>query len=233
MHDTEVKYRHELKYIISGAQIPLLKSRIAAIMRLDPHVGTDGKYTIRSLYFDDYDNHCYYENENGTDPREKFRIRIYNHSPSVIHLECKRKERGKTLKTSSGITMEQVNQVLEGVPWSNLETLPSLMRKMKLQMDTQLLRPVVIVEYERLPYVYQNGNVRVTFDMNMSSSADLSRFWDETLPKRPVMPPGMHLMEVKFDEYLPDFIYRGLNLGILSQTAYSKYYICRKYMIKK
>ena len=233
MHDTEVKYRHELKYIISGAQIPLLKCRIAAIMRLDPHAGRDGKYTIRSLYFDDYDNHCYYENENGTDPREKFRIRIYNHSPSVIHLECTRKERGKTLKTSTGITMEQVNQVLEGVPWSNLETLPSLMRKMKLQMDTQLLRPVVIVEYERLPYVYQNGNVRVTFDMNMSSSADLSRFWDETLPKRPVMPPGMHLMEVKFDEFLPDFIYRGLNLGTLRHTAYSKYYLCRKYSLKK
>ena len=107
------------------------------------------------------------------------------------------------------------------------------MRKMKLQMDTRLLRPVVIVDYERIPYVYQNGNVRVTFDMNMSSSADLFRFWDENLPKRPVMPPGMHLMEVKFDEYLPDFIYRGLNLGTLSQTAYSKYYICRKYMIKK
>lgn len=233
MRDTELKYRHELKYIISGAQIPLLKSRIAAIMRLDPHAGADGKYNIRSLYFDDYDNHCYYENENGTDPREKFRIRIYNHSPSVIHLECKRKERGKTLKTSAGITMEQVNQVLEGVPWGDVETLSPLMRKMKLQMDTRLLRPVVIVDYERIPYVYQNGNVRVTFDMNMSSSADLFRFWDENLPKRPVMPPGMHLMEVKFDEYLPDFIYRGLNLGTLSQTAYSKYYICRKYMIKK
>lgn len=233
MRDTELKYRHELKYIISGAQIPLLKSRIAAIMRLDPHAGADGIYNIRSLYFDDYDNHCYYENENGTDPREKFRIRIYNHSPSVIHLECKRKERGKTLKTSAGITMEQVNQVLEGVPWGDVETLSPLMRKMKLQMDTRLLRPVVIVDYERIPYVYQNGNVRVTFDMNMSSSADLFRFWDENLPKRPVMPPGMHLMEVKFDEYLPDFIYRGLNLGTLSQTAYSKYYICRKYMIKK
>lgn len=233
MNNTEAKYRHELKYIVSAAQIPLLKSRIAAIMRLDPHVGADGRYNIRSLYFDDYDNHCYYENENGTDPREKFRIRIYNHSPAAIHLECKRKERGKTLKTSAEITVEQVNRAIEGAPWSNLETFPPLLRKMKLQMDTRLLRPVLIVEYERIPYVYQNGNVRVTFDMNVSSSPDFFRFWEESLPRRPVMPPGMHLMEVKFDEYLPDFIYRGLNLGILRQTAYSKYYLCRKYTLKK
>ena len=233
MNNKEVKYRHELKYLISAAQIPLLKSRIAAIMRLDPHAGADGKYIIRSLYFDDYKNRCYYENENGTDPREKFRIRIYNHSPAVIHLECKRKERGKTLKTSAGITMEQVNQAIEGERWTGFETLPPLLRKMKLQMDTRLLRPVVIVEYERIPYIYRNGNVRVTFDMNVSSSTDLSGFWDENLHRRPVMPPGMHLMEVKFDEYLPDFIYRGLNLGTLRQTAYSKYYLCRKYSLKK
>ena len=172
MNNTEAKYRHELKYIVSAAQIPLLKSRVSAIMRLDSHAGADGRYNISSLYFDDYDNHCYYENENGTDPREKFRIRIYNHSMTTIHLECKRKERGKTLKTSAEITAEQVNRVLEGAAWSNMEKLPPLLRKMKLQMDTRLLRPVVIVEYERIPYVYQNGNVRVTFDMNVSSSAD-------------------------------------------------------------
>ena len=233
MHNTEAKYRHELKYIVSAAQIPLLKSRIAAVMRLDPHANADGKYAIRSLYFDDYDNHCYYENENGTDPREKFRIRIYNHSPAAIHLECKRKERGKTMKTADEITVEQTNQAMEGTLWGSLETFPPLLRKMKLQMDTRLLRPVVIVEYERIPYLYQNGNVRVTFDMNVSSSADVYQFWDESLPKRPVMPPGMHLMEVKFDEYLPDFIYRGLNLGTLRQTTYSKYYLCRKYAFKK
>ncbi len=233
MVNTEKKYRHELKYVVSAAQIPLLKSRIAAIMRLDPHAGADGKYTIRSLYFDDYDNHCYYENENGTDPREKFRIRIYNHSQAVIHLECKRKERGKTLKTAAGVTVEQVNRAIEGTPWKNMENHPSLLRKLKLQMDTLLLRPVVIVEYERIPYIYRNGNVRVTFDMNLSSSDDLFRFWDASLPRRPVMPPGMHLMEVKFDEYLPDFIYRGLNLGVLRQAAYSKYYLCRKYTLNK
>ena len=96
MHEKEQKYRHELKYVISSAHIPLLKSRISGLMQLDPHACEDGIYNIRSLYFDDYSNRCFYENENGTDPREKFRIRIYNHSDQRITLECKRKERSKT-----------------------------------------------------------------------------------------------------------------------------------------
>jgi len=100
-------------------------------------------------------------------------------------------------------------------------------------MRTRLFRPVVIVEYERIPYVYQNGNVRVTFDINMSSSANLTDFLSSELPKRPIMPAGQYLMEVKFDEYLPDFIYRSLDLGQLQQTAYSKYYLSRKYRLQK
>ena len=100
-------------------------------------------------------------------------------------------------------------------------------------MRTKGLHPVVIVEYERIPYVYKNGNVRVTFDTQISSSPNITDFFSDTLPRRPIMSVGQHLMEVKFDEYLPDFIYRSLNLGKLQQTAYSKYYLCRKHALHK
>lgn len=233
MRATEQKYRHELKYVISSAQIPLLKSRIANLMQPDPYVGTDGIYNIRSLYFDDYSNQCFYENENGTDPREKFRIRIYNHSPERINLECKRKDHGKTRKTSCPLTREQAEQLICGYPLPHVETMPPLLKKLTLAMWTRHLRPVVIVEYERMPYVYENGNVRVTFDTQIASSTNVTEFFSDVLPKRPIMPTGQHLMEVKFDEYLPDFIYRNLNLNMLRQTAYSKYYLCRKFAIHK
>lgn len=222
-------FRHEMKYLISAAQLPLLKSRISSIMQPDPHAGDDGVYSIRSLYFDDYDNRCYFENQDGTDPREKFRIRIYNHSCSQIKLECKRKERGKTHKLSSPLSLPQAQQLMAGMPLPFTEEMTPLQRKLTLQMQTRLLHPVVIVEYDRIPYIYRNGNVRVTFDLNISSGSDISGFFSETIAKRPVMPRGMHLMEVKFDEYLPDFIYTSLNLGNLQQTNYSKYYLCRKY----
>ena len=229
----EPKYRHELKYLISAAQLPLLKSRVAGIMQLDPHTGTDGIYNIRSLYFDDYANRCFFENENGTDPREKFRIRIYNHSSQRITLECKRKEHGKTLKTSCPLTIEQTQLLMQGKPLIETDDLLPLHRKLNLEIKTRMLRPVVIVEYERIPFIYRNGNVRVTFDLNTASSADTANFLSNDLHKRPIMPAGQHLMEVKFDEYLPDFIYRGLNLGHLQQATFSKYYLCRKYGLHK
>ena len=225
----EQKYRHELKYVVSAAQIPLLKSRISGIMQQDAHAGENGIYNIRSLYFDDNYGSCYYENENGTDPREKFRIRIYNHSSGRITLECKRKERSKTLKSSCPLTREQANMLLNGQWLADLESQPPLLKKLLLLMRLKGMHPVVVVEYDRIPYVYRNGNVRVTFDTNIEASCQTKQFFDENIAKRPIMPTGMHLMEVKFDEYLPDFIYQSLNLSQLQQTAYSKYYLCRKF----
>lgn len=225
----EVKYRHELKYLITTGQIPLIQNRINHLLPQDSHVGPDGAYTIRSLYFDDYENRCYYENENGTDPREKFRIRIYNHGTEKISLESKRKERGKTQKTCCLLTVEQTRILMEGKALPDIGQQPPLLRKLTLQMLTRRLRPVVIVEYVRIPYVYPHGNVRITLDTNLSSSRAVDCFLDAQIPKRPVMPLGQQLLEVKYDEYLPDFIYHNLQLDSLQQTAFSKYYICRRY----
>lgn len=225
---SEKKFRHELKYVISASQIPMIRNRIEHLATLDAHTGSSGSYTIRSMYFDDYDNRCYYENEDGTDPREKFRIRIYNHSTERITLECKRKERGKTLKTSCPLTVEQTRTLMAGQVLPDIAGQPPLLQKLTARMLLRRMRPVVIVEYERIPYVYRDGNVRITLDMNIASSKEVGRFMDETIPKRPVMPSGKQLLEVKYDEFLPDFLYRNLQLDSLTQTAYSKYYICRK-----
>lgn len=225
----EQVYRHELKYLVSEAEIAMIKNRINHMLPQDSHAGPAGLYTIRSLYFDDYQNRCFYENENGTDPREKFRIRIYNHSAERIMLECKRKERGKTLKTSCPLTREQTMQLMQGKILPNIGDQPPLLQKLTMQMLTQRLRPVVIVEYDRIPYIYSSGNVRVTLDTNISSSKSVMCFLDETIPKRPVMSLGGQLLEVKYDEFLPDYIYRNLQLDNLRQTAFSKYYVCRNY----
>lgn len=227
--DEAMKFRHEFKYVVSGAQVEMLKNRIEHLLPRDAHAGETGKYSIRSLYFDDYENRCFYENENGTDPREKFRIRIYNHSAEQMKLECKRKERGMTHKTSCALTEEQTRRLMAGEILPDIAGQPELLRKLTLKMMTRRMRPVVIVEYERIPYVYKNGNVRITFDMNISSSKDVGKFLDERIPVRPVMPAGRQLMEVKYDEFLPDFIYNNLQLESLQQTAFSKYYLCRKY----
>ena len=58
---TELPYRHEFKYRCTAAQLQVLKGRLDAVMALDSHAGAAG-YTIRSMYFDNYENQYYYEN---------------------------------------------------------------------------------------------------------------------------------------------------------------------------
>ena len=226
---TGKKYRHEYKYLMTDAQSLLIINRLKGLMTIDSHVGHSGQYCISSLYFDDYYNSCLYENIGGTDPREKFRIRIYNHNAELITLECKRKEHEKTLKTSCRLTREQCETIIKGQYIRDIDEQPPLLKKFTLKMMTHKLSPIIIVEYDRIPYVYHNGNVRVTFDRNLSSSNNTDRFLDVFAHKRPVMPRGLNLMEVKWDEYLPDVIYRALQIENLRRTAYSKYYLCRKY----
>lgn len=224
-----IKYRHELKYICTAAQMALLQGRIHHLIPLDSHVADSGMYTIRSLYFDDYYDRCYYENENGTDPREKFRIRIYNGSKEKISLELKKKERGKTMKLSCPLTEEQCRTLMRGERLPDNKDYDPVLQKLLLLMKTTLMKPKIIVEYDRVPYVYKLGNVRITLDKNISSSDQIERFLDKEIQKRPIMPTGWHVLEVKFDEFLPDYIKTVLQLDSLRQTAFSKFYLCRRF----
>lgn len=221
-------FRHEDKYVISTGELQIIQNRIDHLLVQDPYTGSSGIYNVCSLYFDDYYDSCVRSNENGLEPREKFRIRIYNHSSENIKLECKRKERGMTRKTACSLTVQETRWLMAGKVLPNIETQPELLRKLTLQMLQRHLKPVVIVEYDRIPYIFKNGNVRVTLDTNISSTTDVKAFLNETIATRPVMPVGCQLLEVKYDEYLPGFIYQSLQLQNLCRSTYSKYQICRR-----
>lgn len=226
--ENDFKYRHELKYQCSELQLETIKNRVENLLKFDKHA-KNGEYCIRSMYFDNYANRCYYENENGSDPREKFRIRIYNADSNRISLECKRKERGKTHKTSCLLTIEQFQEIMHNGSFSDIENNPEVLRKFTYLMKTQLFKPAVIVEYERTPYVYRDGNVRITLDKNIRSSLAFDRFFDKNIPTRQILPTGQHLLEVKYDEFIPDFIKESLQMENLQQSTFSKYYLCRKF----
>lgn len=226
--DENRKFRHELKYQCSEAHLAIIRNRLQGVIPYDRHAA-NGQYTIRSMYFDNFENRCFHENESGTDPREKFRIRIYNADDSRISLECKRKERGKTYKTSCLLSKEEYADIISGGTLVSIDDKAPLLRKFSVLQKTELFRPAVIVEYDRTPYVYKIGNVRITLDRNIRSSNDFAHFFDDNLPTRPIMPKGRHLLEVKYDNLLPDFIKEILQLGDLQQTTFSKYYLCRKF----
>ncbi len=222
-------YRHEYKYTLHPYQLEALKARLPYIMDRDGHTDGSGQYQIRSLYFDDYEDSGFYDKENGTDPREKFRIRIYNASSDVIKLELKRKDRGKTLKTACSLTKEQAERMMngDGIVWE--DGMHPLLKKFYLHQETRNLKPKVIVEYDRMPFVYEAGNVRATLDLDIRATSEVQRFFDSQINGRLIMPTGIQLLEVKFDEFLPDYIYQTLQLNHLQQTTFSKYYLCRKF----
>lgn len=227
-YQNELKYRNELKYQCSEQQLRMLESRIKHLCPPDPNAGADGRYTVRSVYFDDYVNSCYYENEDGVNRREKFRIRIYNGNTDNITLECKQKINGKNHKFACAISCEQCRDILRG-SFRLTECSDPVLNKFFVNYRTRFYRPKVIVEYERTPFLYRAGNVRITFDRNISASSRVQDFLKPKLYARPVMTSGMQLLEVKYDELLPDYIYNELQLENLQQTAYSKYYAARRF----
>ena len=104
--------RHEIKYSVSVLQAELLKTRLGALLRPDPHVRPDGSYFIRSIYFDDPDFTAYNEKLAGVKERTKYRIRFYNHDDSVIFLERKSKDGDFSGKDSVPLTRAQAAVIL-------------------------------------------------------------------------------------------------------------------------
>lgn len=226
-----LKYRNELKYICSTGQMEVIKARLSSLIPLDENTGECGFYNIRSLYFDDMYDSSFYDNEFGVDHREKFRIRMYNGEKSLTKLEIKRKDMGKISKASAPISEENCRKLMAGIPIHMSSDFPPQLKRLLAASSYRMLKPKVIVEFTRVPYIYHLGNVRITIDMDIVSSGRVGKFIDGGFPRRPILPLGQHLLEVKFDEFLPDFIKESLELNSLEQTAFSKYYLCRKYNV--
>lgn len=220
-------YRVEQKYLVTDADLIVLAGRLKSIMTKDVHqVGSS--YEIRSLYFDDMSNHCMYENESGVDNREKYRIRVYNYASSIIHLEIKEKVNGMTKKAACVLTREEADKIMEGKPLPLIFDDRKPLNILKLRSNCDWLMPKVIIAYERSAFVYNAGNVRITFDRNITASSSCSEFFKERFSGAiPVLPTGVHVLEVKYDEFLPNQIAAVLEIGNLRQTAFSKYYLGR------
>ena len=221
-----MKYRHEYKHEISLGDMLALRSRLSAVMKKDVHA-IDGRYFIRSLYFDNAQDKALMEKINGVNIREKFRIRYYNHDPSVIHLEKKSKINGLCLKDSTKLTKEMAQAIVQGDYTWMMDSGEPLIQELYTKMMSQGLRPKTIVDYEREPFVFAPGNVRVTLDYNIRTGLGCTDFLN---PDCATVPTGNAIiLEVKWDEYLPDIIRDAIQLPSCRTGTYSKYAVCRIY----
>ena len=223
----KMKYRHEWKHEIDYADMLALRQRLSAVAKRDVYT-TNGKYEIRSLYFDNINDKALREKIDGVNIREKFRIRYYNGDSSFIKLEKKSKVNGLCLKDSARLTKEQAQAIVDGDYSWMMKSGVSLIEELYTKMMKQGLRPKTIVDYTREPFIFAPGNVRVTLDYNIRTGLLCTDFLN---PSSVTVPAGDApiILEVKWDEYLPDIIRDTVQLENRRVSAFSKYAVCRIY----
>ncbi len=223
-----IPLRHELKYSICNVQYHLLSRKLKTVLKPDSHAGPDGRYHIRSLYFDDFRNTALFEKQAGVSHRKKYRIRIYNLNDDVIKLERKSKLDYYISKEISNLTREEADCIIAGNVTFLAKSDNRLLRAFYLEYRRNILRPNVIVDYYREAYVYPVGNVRITFDTGLHTglnSVDL--FNKDTLTMGISDYPI--ILEIKYDNVLPEIIRGLLPCTIKPWQAIGKFVISKKF----
>lgn len=220
-------YRHEWKHEINYADLLTLRLRLRAVMQSDPHA-VDGKYTVRSLYFDTPADTALREKTDGVSMREKFRIRYYNGDTAMIHLEKKSKWNSLGKKQVATLTAKEAQAIVDGsLDWMK-EHSHGLVRELYTKMRTTGLRPKTIVDYMREPFVYAPGNTRVTFDYNIRTGLGCTDFLNLECIMIPAGDAPI-ILEVKWNAFLPDIIRDAVQLSGRRVGTFSKYAQCRIY----
>jgi hypothetical protein len=219
--------RQELKYAINYAEYAYLRSTLATLIKPDDHVDANGEYHVRSLYFDNAADDAFYEKEAGEFERQKYRIRIYNHSAENIRLELKEKFGHSTAKTIRIIDLDTYRRILSNqLLFTDVKDDPFL-RAFYLRTRVEQLRPKVIVDYIREPFMWQAGNVRITFDKQLQTVVNSIDIFEKNQVCISAKGYGNLILEIKYDDFLPKFILSRLKLNNHQLLSNSKYTICR------
>lgn len=221
-------FRNEWKHVISYGDMLALSRRLCAVAQPDEYAGSDGTYTIRSLYFDTPGDKALREKIDGVNRRDKYRLRYYNGNTALIKLEKKSKLGGLCAKQSVCISNEEAQKIISG----DLDWMPQSGRPLAAELYSKMrgegLRPKTIVDYTREPFVYAPGNVRVTLDYNIRTGLQSTDFFNPDCVTITAGEPVI-ILEVKWDEFLPSIIRDAVQLGSSRSAAFSKYQVCRIY----
>lgn len=222
-----MELRHEWKHEITWGDLLALRRRLGAVARPDGH-GEQGKYRIRSLYFDTPTDRVLREKIDGVDRREKFRIRCYDLDFSLIRLERKSKRGGLCGKEAVPLSAGEVRSLAAGdLDWM-AGSGRDLVWELRRAMTGERLEPRTIVDYTREAFVFGPGDVRITLDYGVRTGLCSTAFLDPGCVTVPVEGDPV-ILEVKWGAFLPDIIRDAVSLSNRRAGAFSKYAACRGY----
>ena len=222
------KFRHELKFYIDYVEMHALRAKISQVLTLDKHALHAEGYNIRSLYFDGLTDHALYDKNDGIFGREKYRIRIYNERDTVINLERKSKYGDFISKESAPLSRSEYDAILQWDYTCLRERKEPLVRDFYHALQYRLFKPRIIVDYVREAYVYDLGNVRITFDKELRAGVNGVDLFDPRIIYEHMLYPEQVILEVKFDQFLPDMVRQLLQPERFVRSAISKYVLCRE-----
>ena len=220
--------RHEQKYKIDRLQFDVLRKNLSTLLEPDPNMGNADHYHIRSLYFDDFRNSAFLEKQAGTYRREKFRIRIYNRSDAFIKFERKTKIHNYILKESVRIKRDEADRIIAGDIGFLANSKHRLLREFYHKSRCNIMKPVAVVEYDRVAFIHPVGNVRITFDTGLRMGLASFCFFDFEVCTMSIVRESDVVLEVKYDGVLPLFICGLFPDTIRPQSSAGKFVMCRE-----
>lgn len=219
-------YRNELKFLVDQAQYRQLRAVLRGLLPYDAHAGGNGGYHIRSLYFDDLYQTAYRQKMAGVEVRKKYRVRIYNCAPGPIALECKHKNGAYIYKESVPFTAAEYTALCRGECRFLLGKAQPMAARFFVESRAAVLRPRVIVAYDREAFVNDVGTVRITFDKDITAMDPGQDLFDPRAAGYHVLPPGQMILEVKFTGILPEYIQTIFHAYSFVRTSASKFCLC-------
>ena len=242
--------RFELKYVIEESRAVAVADFVSSYLAPSPHNGSGPirGHPVISLYLDSPDFYFFNQAFTGHKNRMKLRIRFYDDEwKRPAFLEIKRRVSEVICKDRAMMTREGVRQILAGgwpnQPfWANNDHL----LKGKLRQDvnedfwlfanTKRAFGAIYVSYYREIYeAADDEELRVTFDRYIHGSR-----YDGSgrlqVPKRgwrPYLPPYLAplpkdgvILELKFDNQAPRWMFDLVKIFNLRQTPVCKYAGC-------
>ena len=226
---TNKRYRNELKFELTELYAKILRHKLSLIMEPErEEYMVNGKYNVRSLYFDDIYDTAYYEKMNGIPNRKKYRIRFYNLDSSYIKLELKGKDGNLGYKQSDQINLEEyfhiINKNYDKIDINGREVLEKFIEEAKFNN----LIPSIIVDYFRIAYTFPIEDVRITFDIDISSGKFDYDLFSKDINLFNILEDNKIILEVKYNTFLPKIITNILKTIPMSKIAMSKFAMCKE-----
>jgi len=226
---SRVKARNELKYLISDQQYQILLKRLQQILPLDQNSKNAHGYLVRSLYFDSYNDRSFSETSEGFLLRKKYRLRIYDLETTQAKLEIKHKTNNQTRKETALISKETAIKISQGDYADLLKYDDEILNRIYAKFILGAYKPKALLQYQREAFFVDSLNIRVTFDRDICINNSNFDIFSKTLPTTPILDRDQKLLEIKFDQILPDYIKEILQINHFEKTGFSKYFIARKH----